>query len=440
MNTTELTERLRDATDGLDVRPDFADAVLRGGRRRRARRRLTVVACVVATVAVTATVVTLRDDPPVPVADARLTQPTAGDLADDRAFLDEVRRVWLRDLPIAPEARDRYYDDVRGEPHVQWAGTTPAGRAAIVLQPVYVHPNSQVTEEGPRTAEGLVAVDPGDGRLKLVSTRMIGVDGSGQANYYRFGPDDRTMLVVDRGRPLHYDDAAEFITDRREIRFDWRRLAPDDGVAIVTTPDRARNVSPMVFEGDDPPKQAPIAELPVIPMPASRWLHLRLPDRSIRLPSTLLNWGNVLWRVGEPIAKSAQGVNATWGYFRHYPTDYEFVTSMWTIAAGLPDGRVVILKELQVGTAKPRLIAEVAANADTTDTVRVDGGQVDADAILPVRFHIPDDGGWIVADKGKELSYRTSPDEEWQAVGRDAALLPADATEVLVGDHYVRLA
>ena len=442
MNTTELTEHLRSATAELDVPPAFADTVLRGGRRRRARRRLTVATCVAAAVAVAtgATVVTLRDDPAVPVADARLTQPTKGDLAGAQAFLDDVRRVWDRDLPSAPEARDRYYDDVRGEPHVFWAGNTPAGRAAIVLQQVYVHPNSQVTVKGLRTAEGLVAVDPGDGRFKLVNTRLIGVDAvPGQADYYRFGPDDRTMLVVDRGRPLHYDLAPEYAEDVQEIRFEWRRAEPDGGVALLTAPLRRGQVAAMVYEGNDPPERLPVAEMPVVPMPASSWLHLRLPDPSYRVRSDVLDWGAVMWRVGEPLEKSAADIDDTWGYYRFYPSSHDVVTSLWTIAAQLPDSRVVILKETQNGSARPRLVAEVAANADTSDTIRVDGGQVDKDAVLPVRFRIPDGGGWIVADKGKELSYRTAPDAPWQKAGRDAALLPANATEVLVGEHFVRL-
>ncbi len=442
MNTTELTEHLRSATDGLEPPPGFADVVLLGGRRRRARRRLTVAASVVAVVAVAtaATVVTLREDAAVPVADVRLTQPTKGDLAGDQAFLDEARRVWERDLPSAPEARDRYYDDVRGEPHVFWAGDTPVGRAAIVLQPVFVHPNSQVTEEGPRTAEGLVAIDPGDGELKLVNTRVIGAEGRpGQAVYYRFGPDDRTMLIVDRGRPLHYDTAPEFVDDVRAIRFDWQRVQPEGGVAVVTAPAGRGEVSAMVYEGADPPAQLSVAETPVVPTAASIWLHLRLPDPSYRLRSAGLAWGDVMWQVGEPLGMSEERVDAMWGYYRYYPTTFDVITSLWTIAARLPDGRVVIVKERQSGTAAPRLVAEIAANVAATETVRVDGGPVSADVTLPVRFRVPDGGGWIVADKGEELSYRTSPDEPWQKAGRDAALLPEDAKEVLVGDRFVRL-
>ena len=441
MNTTELTERLREATDGLDVRPDFAEAVLRGGRRRRTRRRLTVAASVVAAVAVatSATVVSLRNEQAVPVADARLAQPTKGDLAGDQAFLGEAVKAWREGLPSAPEAKDRYYDDPRGEPHVYWAGDTPAGRAAIVLQPVYVHPNSQVTEEGLRTAEGLVAVDPTDGRLKLVNTRMIGVDGPGQAAYFLFGPDDRTILVVDRGEPLHYDLSPTYDKAARVLRLDWQRVEPVDGVAILTGPADRNAQAPLVYEGDDPPEQLAVTHLPVYPTIASIWLRLRLPDPTFRVESTLLPWGRTVWKLGERLTMTDTELEGIWGYYRFYPTAHDSVVSLWTIAVGLPDGRVIVLKESQEGAAKPRLIAKVAAEGEATEPVRFDGGRVDRDAILPIRFRIPDDGGWVVADKGKELSYRTSPDEEWQPVGRDVALLPPNATEVLVGDHFVRL-
>jgi hypothetical protein len=441
VNTTELTEHLRAATGGLEPPPGFADAVLRGGRRRRARRRLTVTASVLAVVAVAtaATVVTLREDTPAPVADVRLTQPTKGDLAGDQAFLDEARKAWQEGLPIAPEARDRYYDDPRGEPHVYWAGNTPAGRAAIVLQPVYVHPNSQVTEKGLHTAEGLVAIDQGDGRFKLVGTHVIGQDRPGQAAYYKFGPNNRTMLIVDRGEPVHYDLDPDYDDKVRAYRFDWQRAEPDGGVAIVTVPAGKTPLSAIAYEGNDPPGQLSVDELPVVPRAASVWLPLRLPDPAYRLDSSVLAWGDVVWRLGEPVELTAAQLESLWGYYRYYPGEYDVATSLWTIAAALPDGRVVILKERQNGTAKPRLIAEVAPNPNATETVMIDGGVVDSSAILPIRFSIPDGGGWIVADKGKRLSYRTSPDEAWQDAGRDAALLPANATEVLVDDLYVRL-
>jgi hypothetical protein len=443
VNTTELSAHLRDATDGLATRPDFADAVLRGGRRRRARRRLTVAASVlaVAAVAATATVVTQREDDPAPVADARLTMPTKGDLAGDQAFLDETREVWQRDLPIAPEARDRYYDDLRGDPHVYWAGNTPAGRAAVVLQQVYVHPNNQVPEDGLRTAEGLVAVDPDDGQLKLVTTRMIGWDEPGVADYYKFGPDDRTVLIVDNGKPLHY--AFEY-TDKgtaefRKIKVSWRQAKPDGGVAIVSVPSAENSRAIIAYEGNSPPELISWYDNSLVTTAASAYLGLRLTDPAYRMRTDLLPWGEVVWELGEPLGLPPVVLDGMWGYFRYVPHVSDYAVGRWTIAARLPDGRVLVLKESQTGDAKPRLVARMGTNPSAETLALIDGGTMDPGAVLPVRFRIPDGGGWIVADKGKELSYRTSPGAAWQKSGRDAALLPANATEVLVGEHFVRL-
>jgi hypothetical protein len=132
-------------------------------------------------------------------------------------------------------------------------------------------------------------------------------------------------------------------------------------------------------------------------------------------------------------------LNAKWGTYAPLPGEQDVLVSRWTITAGLPDGRVVILKERQKGTGEPRLIGRIGPNVAASTLNLVDGGVVDRDAILPVRFHVPDGGGWIVAHKGVRLSYRTSPDEPWQDAGRDAALLPDDTTDVLAGDHFVRL-
>ena len=443
MNTTELTERLRAATDGLDVPPNFADAVLRGGHRRVARRRLAVAASVVvvAAVAASATVVALRDDAPAPVADARLTMPTKGDLADDQSFLDWARDAWQDGLPYAPEARDGYYDDRRGGPHVYWAGTTPAGPAAVVLQQVYVHRNGQVDVDGPRTAEGLVARDPGDGRLKLVGTRLIGSDVPGRANFYRFGEESRTLLLVDEGEPLHWGVDPEVVEagTGAELRYDWRRAEPRDGVALVTVPTAANPHSVAVYEGNDPPEVVVGGDTTYQRAGADSFLAMRLTDPTYRLDSDLLPWRDEVWHLGEPLGLTPAVIDARWGLYANYPTEQDFVVSRWTITAGLPDGRVVILKEQQKGTSKPRLVGRVAQDISSYAMELFDGGTVDRDAVLPVRFQIPDDGGWIVADRGKELRYRTSPEAPWQKAGRDAALLPANTTEVLVDDLYVRL-
>ena len=45
---------------------------------------------------------------------------------------------------------------------------------------------------------------------------------------------------------------------------------------------------------------------------------------------------------------------------------------------------------------------------------------------------LPDQQGWVVADRGAVLRYQRQGSAGWTDAGRDAALLPADATAVEV--------
>ena len=61
----------------------------------------------------------------------------------------------------------------------------------------------------------------------------------------------------------------------------------------------------------------------------------------------------------------------------------------------------------------------------------IDGGPVDRRSSLPVQVRLPDRQGWLVAAKGAQLAWRTGSGA-WTPAGRNAALLPAAATEVQV--------
>lgn len=56
MNTTELTDLLRGATDGLETPQGFTQQVFTGGRRHRRRRGIAVTTSVAAVIALSATV------------------------------------------------------------------------------------------------------------------------------------------------------------------------------------------------------------------------------------------------------------------------------------------------------------------------------------------------------------------------------------------------
>ncbi|MFI5691196.1 hypothetical protein ACIA58_05115 [Kribbella sp. NPDC051586] len=166
MTETQLKERLTADVDDVEAPADLVDRARVGGARRLRRLRLTAVAgssLAVAAIAVLAVAVSgvrdRADQPPVatptPATTTQWTDPitpnptdryaplmtksTGGDLAGDGAYLKEVRATWhdtqvkQRGHLIDPIAGD-IWATLRGEPRIYWAGNSPAGRIAIVVQ------------------------------------------------------------------------------------------------------------------------------------------------------------------------------------------------------------------------------------------------------------------------------------------------------------------
>lgn len=471
MNEAELSRLMRSATEDLELPPGFATKVPEGARRRRSRRRIVTVTTAVAAsvMAATAGVVTLRDDQPhkddvgviyerpdmqqcgttddQPAGQQtggindRLHTPTKGDLAGDEAFLGEVTTAWRNGLSVAPAAASGYYDDRLGDPHVYWAGNTPAGRAALVLQEVDVPDNGQTPagERGRRTVEGLVAIDAADGKLKLVSLQVPGEAQLGMADYYKFGPEDQTLLIVDEGKPLHY--AWEF-TQATVTGVEWHPVQPSDGVALVEIA-VAKAFTTVAYQGDQPPNAVDWTTLSKnfyspIAM-ASQFLAARLSDPDFG--TSFLPWTQT-WQIGTPLNLPAAECVARLESILENPVlptpDYK---GQWGILAALPDGRQLALREHQNRDGKPQLVGVISKDlgGGASQTGKIDGGEIDRNAVLPVKYHAPDGTGWVVARQGESLSYRTTPDQEWLDAGKDAALLPDDAIEVKVGDKVVQL-
>lgn len=469
MNETELSRLMQGATEGLELPTDLAARALAGGRRRKLRHKVVTVTTAVAAsvVVVTAGVVVLDEQPPKKdvgviyerpdmqqcgTADGqpagqqtgaindRLHAPTKGDLAGDEAFLAEVTTAWRDGLSVAPAAASGYYDNRLGDPHVYWAGNTPAGRAALVLQEIDVPDNGQTpaSQTGRRTVEGLVAIDAVDGTLKLVSMQVPGKAQLGMSDYYKFGPNDQTLLIVDEGKPLHY--AWEF-TQAPVTGVEWYPVQPSDGVALVEIA-VAKAFSTVAYQGDQPPHAMDWTQsknFHSLTDMASQFLAARLPDPDFR--TSFLPWRQT-WQIGTPLKLSPAECVARLESILENPVlptpDYK---GQWGILAALPDGRQIALREHQNRDGKPQLVGVTSKDlrGGAVDQKLVTGGEIDRNAVLPVIYHVPDGGGWIVARQGQSLSYRTTPDQEWLDAGEDAALLPDNAIEVKVGDKVVRL-
>jgi hypothetical protein len=372
----------------------------------------------------------------------RLLASTKGELAGDQAFLTEVVTAWRDGLSVAPAAASGDYDDRLGDPHVYWAGNTPAGRAAIVLQEIQVD-DSEVAK---RTVEGLVAIDPDDGKLKLVSTQARGEGQLGMTDFYKFGADDATLLVVDEGTPLYYTH--EFahpglVTGDMTPEIEWHTVQATDGVALVSIP--AGKVFPTVaYQGNQPSSAIDWATLSPTFFDtgiatASRFLAARLADPDFR--TSFLPWTEA-WQIGTPLDLSPAECAARLGETLENPglprSDYE---GQWGILAALPDGRQVALREQQSRDGGPQLVGMIQKDVGGGESIGtvIHGGAIDRNAVLPVKYRVPEGGGWIVAQRGQTLSYRTTPEGQWQDAGKDSALLPDNAVEVKVGDQVVQL-
>ena len=237
ISESDVRHALRQATDHLSSPPALLDDVRRGGRRRRVHRRTMLGAgLAVGVAAATAGVLQWRGSgPPMDVASPLLDTPTRGDLSADHAFLDRVRQVWRR----AMAGNDtRMY----GEPHVVWAGSTPAGPAAFVIQ---------------RTAENPVVAQPSGDRLWAVSsfvhttpaglrimvmTHMsdAGTDGVPQAAL--LGTERDVLAVVDFGEPVHYSPELSYAADGRVDR-DFQPLPFLDGAAVRRVPPQRTKIT-----------------------------------------------------------------------------------------------------------------------------------------------------------------------------------------------------
>ncbi|TDO67652.1 hypothetical protein EV651_103565 [Kribbella sp. VKM Ac-2571] len=161
MTETQLKQRLSAGVEDIDAPSDLLDRARLGGARRLRRRRITALAAsslaVAAIAGATFAVPAVRDRAdqapvatPTPWKDpitpnpldryARLmTKETGGDLAGDSTYLAQVLATWHdtqrkeRGKLIDPVAGD-VWANLREEPRIYWAGKTPAGRVALVVQ------------------------------------------------------------------------------------------------------------------------------------------------------------------------------------------------------------------------------------------------------------------------------------------------------------------
>ncbi|MGC4811126.1 hypothetical protein ACLQ29_11425 [Micromonospora sp. DT228] len=406
MNDSEVREILRRATDDLAVPAGLLGAVRRGGQRRAVRRRAVLAAVCVAVVALpVAGGLRLADDGGgAPAAVPLFHEPTRGDLAADDGYLRQVREAWERQLKQMGEG-------MRGEPHVVWAGNTPAGPAAYVAGDTtndrsvgFVEP----TADGPRV-ETLTRLDDS------------GTDGLEQAAL--LGSQRDVLLVLDFGQQVEFSADLRYLPDGRVERT-FTPVAFQDGAAVLSVAPQRTKLT------------VALARTPVSRANAIHIYNTQLiltPDNQDRpasplfrhtLPGTQQVWG------GDPAAEQVSAsAEALTGYLDPVGIHTHNGSPRLSVYGATPDGRRLLVETIQYDDDPTRAIALLAGKDLPFEAVA--STTADWLAPLPVRLRLPDNQGIFVAAEGSALSYRVG-DGQWQDAGRDAALLPAAATDVRV--------
>ncbi|MGC4869290.1 hypothetical protein ACLQ3B_28060 [Micromonospora sp. DT53] len=408
MNDSDVRAILHRATDDLVSPPGLLDQVRQGGRRRVVRRRAVLAAVCAAVVAVpVAGVLDLPGNAgDAPVASPLLDEPTRGDLAADEGYLRQVREAWQRGTK---EADDR----PRGEPNIVWAGRTPAGPAAYVAQRS-VHGMTmgfvKPTADGPRVGT-------------LTQVTDTGTDGVEQA--VLLGPQRDVLLVLDSGQPVEFSPQLRRAPDGK-IQRTFEPVAFRDGAAVLSVPPQRTKLTIAL-------SRTPVERRNAMRIEGTSEIYFpgnknRPEPPLIRhtLPGAEQVWG---------IDPAAKGVNAPTEALAEYldpagAHTHDGSPLLWVYGA-TPDGRRLLVETVQYDDEPSHVIALLARKYLPFEAVA--STTADWSAPLPVRLRLPDNQGVVVAAEGSALSYRVG-DGQWQDAGRDAALLPATATDVRVTD------
>lgn len=414
----DVRQALRAAANHVRPSPELLANARAGGRRRRRRARMTAVA---ATAAVAMAVGGLAlatpstrhrggitaASVPRPVQDL-LNRPTHGSLAGDQQYLRKVTDCWNAGTSLGkgPDERSQL-----GTPHVLWAGDTPAGPAAVVVQ-------AGRTEDGLfESSLGMIAPDR-TGRPTLLGENMFvpieNTDGSKESPSSFdlsvagiFGARKPTLLVFStydmsfsRGRIYRADGTIDIPSVPIRLDEDIAVVALPTGtntnrIIVARTPAKAQADKMTIFG-------QPVRVADQLPWPQTVWpLTQAVTPSSLSDEATLLS-AALVPRLADELAVSIQ--NGAW------------------YAQGVsPDGRQIVVGELQLDSDRGQIYAVLTSVRG--DQVVVYGGPVDASKPLPVSIHLPDKQGWVVAQNTAALRYR-SGGGQWHDAGHNAALVP----------------
>ncbi|KXK61968.1 hypothetical protein AWW66_11045 [Micromonospora rosaria] len=431
-----LRRALAVAAQEVRPTPDLLHRVRRGGRRRVRRRRLLAGALAALLLAGGATgVVHLHRPPAVApltgVADLLLDQPTRGDLADDRDWLDEVLATYERTRDDSPVHGLGLTDRPAGEPHVTWAGTTPAGPAAAVVQRMWSR------HDRPSAFIRFIGTDAA-GQPESLGSDVFGPpqEPFGWASRaFLTGPDRDVLVVLDVGDEVEWSPQRVYHTDGY-TRTDWRPVRFADGAGVVRVPPQRDRYAVAIRDGSGTYLTIGNLTDPEV-VPHDPGLNWRTPPSAGSQPARF---------PVEPHGArlDQESHNLTCGNLGRGDRPFNLASATdWMAYGRTPAGELFVATDLKVGGDPVRTVVciqpvDASTHPADGEVIQVYGDEVDPTAVLPVRVRLPGDRGWLVARKDAALSY-LDDDGRWQPAGRHAALLPPGASRARVDDTEVPL-
>jgi hypothetical protein len=419
LNDSDVRDVLHRATEHLVTPPGLLDEVRRGGRRRVVRRRAVLAAVCAAVVAVpTGGLQLASDGGEVRVASPLLDEPTRGDLAGDEGYVRQVRDAWQRLVK-------RDGEQMRGEPHIVWAGRTPAGPAAYIAQRTAHNPIAS-EPAGDRVIAMAAFVEPTADGPRITTREQVtdaGTDSFSQA--VLLGPERDVLVVLDLGQPVEFSPELRYLPDGRVNR-SFQRLAFHDGAAVVTVPPQRTKITVAL-------SRSPVSWQNMVHITNSR-LVLFPEGKERPRPQQLrhtLPGAEKAWAADPSTTAVSAPAEALAEYLDVAGLHTSDGSPLLSVYGATPDGRLLLVETIQYDDDPARVIALLAPRHLPFRAVA--STFADWKAPLPVRLRLPDNQGILVAAEGAALSYRIG-DGTWQDAGRDAALLPADATDVRVTD------
>ncbi|MFI6820763.1 hypothetical protein ACIBJE_07390 [Micromonospora sp. NPDC050187] len=424
------------------VRPpaDLLDRARRAGRRRVRRHRALAGALAVVLLAGGLSAAgyasrppTVTTTPAAAIGERLLDGPTRGDLAGHPDYLRAVVDLHERARDDSPLRGLGVTRNPAGPAHVTWAGSTMSGRAAVVAQRMRLAGGDRVVL--------VTFVGTGvDGRPEKVGADFYGSgDRTGwQSVAFLVGPERSTLVVLDVGIEVEFSLNRTY-TAGAVTREDWQSVQFIDGVALITLgPQRDRwTVAVRQRAG----AYLGIGNLtdPQESTPERGWLDWHRPadaDHPAAQPVYLVLGGSAGAVDLPDVAESRRALAETAPFGALEPQIPPSLGRDWIAVGRTPAGAEVVAGDLRIGTDQVRTLVRLHRPGQAP--LAVVGPVVDPAAYLPVVVRLPDGRGWLVARPGATLSWSDGRGD-WQPAGRDAAVLPAGATQARVGTVAVRL-